>query len=185
MRRDVLDNLAVVRPIPGPHQVAALSPDASGEFVSHRVRCSLFRPPDRLAHIGRPRPDQGVDMGTHHGDDPRWLLERQQLAAQSIGDCLAQVGGNLDLYRAKLACSTIKARMFSRWRGCLVVPSRVDAVVVVSKAAWVARKPSAPGGPDDMHPVGPVASHLRECNGFALTFAEPQVRRHAKSQVRR
>jgi len=107
MRRDIFDNSAVMRPIPDPYRMAALTPDAPGQLVPHRVRCSLLGPPDRLAHIGRPRPDQGVDMGTHHGDDPRWPLEGEELVTQGVRDCPAQVLWDMDFLGAELARNTM------------------------------------------------------------------------------
>ena len=172
MRRDILDNLSVVRFIPDPHRMAALSPDASGQFTPHHMRGSLLGPPDRLSHIGRPRPDQGMHMGPHHRDDPRRPFKRKELVTQGVRDCPAQVLWDLDFLGATLARGAVEPRVLTGWWRCPVIPRRMKTMVVVAESARVAREPRTPGGPDDMHPVGPVAIHQRECNGSTLTFAK-------------
>ncbi len=48
-----------------------------------------------------------MDMGTRHRDDPRRSLERQELAAQSIGNDLAQVLWDLNFIGAELARNAV------------------------------------------------------------------------------
>ncbi len=167
------------------HHVAPLRPQGPGHRITYAERCELLGTPDERLRIPRSNMNEQVGVLARNADRTDLGMVADELAHDRIGDGFSTGLRDHDRTRAEMDRVRVQALVLVQRRRITIIARRVDAMVMVTKSARVARKPRSVRPENHMSPRAP--RHLDSLHAKKKKKKKRRTRTFARglAQVRR